>query len=138
MEISHTVPPTLYTDGDIEVLGTVKGDITAKGKVKIGNVCASNIKANTLEIFGGEVTGDVNVTDTVYIGKGTKLCGNITAQELVCAGVISGNITVTQGVTLEATAKVTGDVTADSISIAKGAFIRGGIEIKSASVGKIN
>ena len=123
----------LYSDGNVEILGVFKGNITAKGKVRVCNVCEGDITAGSLEIFGGEINGDVTAVDTIVIGSGTRLCGNITAKELVCAGAIVGNLNVSKGAVIEATAKVEGDITADTVSIAKGAFIRGGLQIKASA-----
>ncbi|MBR6736432.1 MAG: polymer-forming cytoskeletal protein [Oscillospiraceae bacterium] len=123
----------IYSEGNVDIFGSFKGNITAKGVVKVGGAHDGDITAGSLELFAGEINGDVTAVDKIIMRKGTKLCGNITAKEFLCAGELEGNISVSKDAVIESTAKVIGNISADSVSVAKGAFIKGSIDVKAAS-----
>lgn len=128
-----TVEGTLCSDGDVEIAGKFKGDVSAKGKVTLHSVIHGNITANSLRLSGCSLTGDVIVADIVTVSQDSVLCGNVTAKEVQCAGQITGDLKVSENIALESTSQVNGSVITGSMSVAKGAVIRGGIEIKMAS-----
>ena len=127
---------TLRSEGDVEIAGEFKGDITTKGTATLHSVVQGNVTANSLTLSGCSLTGDVIVTEVVVISQDSKICGNVTAKEVRCAGQIVGDLKISENTTLECTAQINGNILTGSMSVAKGAVIRGGIEIKmdSASV----
>lgn len=121
---------TLRSDGNVEVSGEFKGDITTKGTVILRSSIQGNITANSLNLYGCSLTGDIVVTDVVSISQDSTVCGNVTAREVQCAGRITGDLKISENTALEGTAQINGGIITGSMSVAKGAVIRGGIEIK--------
>lgn len=121
---------TLLAGGDVEVAGEFKGDIDAKGKVTLYAPMEGNVSAGSLTLTGCTLTGNATVADTLTVGEEAEICGNVSAKEVRCAGAITGDLTVSGNAALERTAKIHGNVVTGSFSVAKGAVICGGIEIK--------
>ena len=89
-----------------------------------------NVNAGSLTLSGCTLTGDVTVEETVTVSQDSRITGNVTAKELRCAGRIEGDLAVSGAVTLERTAYIKGNIVTDSICVAQGAVICGGVEIK--------
>ncbi len=121
---------TLRASGDVEIAGEFKGDITAEGAVIMHTGMQGNITAESLKLSACNLIGDVVVKEAASIGAKSKVTGNITAKEVVCAGYINGDLKVSDNLVLESTAQVTGNIATGSIAVEKGAIIKGGIEIK--------
>lgn len=121
---------TLRSAGDVEIAGSFKGDISTEGTVVLRSNIHGNVTACSLDLNGCKLEGDVTVKGLVSIGKDSVICGNVTADELNCAGQITGDLKIKENTLLESTAKITGNVTTGTIAVMKGAIINGGIEIK--------
>ncbi len=125
---------TLRATGDVEIAGEFKGDITAEGAVVMHTSMQGNITAESLKLSACSLNGDVVVKESAYVGAQSKVVGNITAKEVVCAGQINGDLKVTENLVLESTAQVNGNIATGSIAVEKGAIIKGGIEIKPSGM----
>lgn len=123
---------TLQSDGDIEIAGEFKGDITTTGTVTLHSAIQGNVTASSLKLSGCKLVGDVVVSGVVFISQDSAIQGNVTAKELQCAGQVTGDLKISENTSLESTAQVNGNVVTGSISVIKGAVIRGGVEIKSS------
>lgn len=123
---------TLQSDGDIEIAGEFKGDITTTGTVTLHSAIQGNVTASSLKLSGCKLTGDIIVNGIVFISQDSTVRGNVTAKELQCAGQVTGDLKISENTSLESTAQVNGNVVTGSISVIKGAVIRGGVEIKSS------
>jgi cytoskeletal protein CcmA (bactofilin family) len=73
----------------------------------------------------GTLDGSVLSADSVVIGVGCKISGDIHAREVVVGGTITGNVHASERVELQATAVVTGDVHTGSILIQEGGVVNG-------------
>jgi cytoskeletal protein CcmA (bactofilin family) len=73
----------------------------------------------------GSLDGSVLSADSVVVGVGSKISGDIHARELVVGGTITGNVHASERVELQATAVVTGDVHTGSILIQEGGVVNG-------------
>jgi cytoskeletal protein CcmA (bactofilin family) len=73
----------------------------------------------------GSLDGSVLSADSVVIGVGSKITGDIHAREVVVGGTITGNVHASERVELQATAVVTGDVHTGSILIQEGGVVNG-------------
>jgi cytoskeletal protein CcmA (bactofilin family) len=78
----------------------------------------------SLRIEGG-LDGSVLSADSVVIGVGSKISGDIHAREVVIGGTITGNVHASERVELQATAVVTGDVHTGSILVQEGGVVNG-------------
>ena len=125
---------TLRSAGDVEIAGSFKGDVVSNGKVLLRTDIESNITAGSLVLAGCSLVGSVVVNGTVTISEGAKVVGNITARELMCAGEVTGDLRITGNTMLEEKAKINGHIVTGTISVVKGAVIKGGVEMKLPTV----
>lgn len=120
----------LYTDGDIEIAGTVNGDINSKGKVILRSVVNGNLSANELHLLGGTLIGNITVDGKIFMDEKACVNGNIKAFECTSFGSVEGNLDVDGDLILDKNAYVKGDISARSICISKGVAINGHIDMK--------
>lgn len=121
---------SLRCDGDVEIAGSFKGDITTSGTVMLRSNIQSNITAGSLNLAQCSLTGDVVAEGTVCVSEGSRIQGSVTAKELLCAGEITGDLKVSGNTALEEKAQINGSVVTNTLSVVKGAMIRGGIEMQ--------
>ena len=103
------VPATFVAPGTV-----LEGTLTSRGDVEMAGS------------FSGEIHADGNVTL-----RADATC-NITAEELNCSGVIVGDISVKGALVLESTARITGNISAGTMAMARGAVIKGKLDIEKA------
>ena len=121
----------LRSDGDVEVAGVFHGNIDAKGSVILHCAVEGNVRAGSLQLSACSLTGDTASEEMTVISADSRVKGCVTSHDLRCAGTIVGDITVSGHIALESTAHISGNIITNSISVAKGAAICGGVEIKS-------
>src|SRR5215208_2773010 len=73
----------------------------------------------------GELDGSVRRADTVVLGVGAAMSGDVHAREVVIGGTITGNVHATDRVELQATAIVTGDILTQTILVQEGGVVNG-------------
>lgn len=73
----------------------------------------------------GKFTGEIISTDTLIIGEGAEVKGDIQVGTLVIVGDYNGNAKAIKSVELKAPAKVRGSVVTASIVIERGVFFDG-------------
>ena len=73
----------------------------------------------------GKFTGEIISTDTLIIGEGAEVKGEIQVGTLVIVGDYNGNAKAIKSIELRAPAKVRGALTTASIVIEKGVFFDG-------------
>jgi cytoskeletal protein CcmA (bactofilin family) len=88
---------------------TLTGDLDTAGSLRID----------------GQLEGNIRRADTVVLGVGATMTGDIHAREVVVGGSITGNIHATERVELQATAIVTGDVLTQTILVQEGGVVNG-------------
>ena len=93
---------------------TVSGDVHTKGTIRVD----------------GRVEGSLHREDTLIIGAGGTVIGNIEAREVVIGGTLHGNLTVSERVEVQATATITGDIRAAAVHLLEGGTVHGHISIK--------
>ncbi|WP_411281521.1 bactofilin family protein [Gemmatimonas sp.] len=91
----------------------ISGDICTKGTIRVD----------------GRVEGAVHRADTLIIGAGGTVVGNIEAREVVIGGTLHGNLTVSERVEVQATATVRGDIRAEAVQLLEGGAVHGHIAI---------
>lgn len=121
---------TLRAEGSVEIDGEFKGDIIAKGGVTVRQDLTGNITASQLTLEGCCLTGDAQIVDHAVIDAGSAVNGNIVAGNVTSSGTVGGDMSVKRNLTLDSTAKVVGNVTTGTMTIARGAVIRGSVEIQ--------
>ena len=116
--------------GDVEIAGEFKGDVITEGTVMLHSNIQSNITAGSLNLDRCSLVGNVTASGTVTVSQGSKISGNVTAKELLCAGEITGDLNISGNTSLEAQAQVNGSVTTGTMAVVKGAVIKGSVEMK--------
>src|ERR1700730_14413254 len=83
----------------------------------------------------GKFTGEIISTDTLIIGEGADVKGEIQVGTLVVVGDYNGNAKASKSVELRAPAKVRGTLTTASISIERGVFFDGNCKMDTSGGG---
>lgn len=73
----------------------------------------------------GRLDGSIRGADSVVIGVGAVITGDIEAREVIVGGTITGNVQATERLELQATAIVTGDVRTGSVLVQEGGVVNG-------------
>ena len=87
----------------------VTGDLETAGSIRID----------------GQMAGTVRRADTVVIGVGATMTGDVHAREVIVGGTLTGNIVGTERVELQATGIVMGDITTQTVLVQEGGVING-------------
>ena len=98
---------------------TISGDVRTGGTIRVD----------------GRVEGVLHRADTLIIGAGGTVVGDIEAREVVIGGELRGNLTVNERVEVQATATVTGDIRAAAVQLLEGGKVHGHISIKPIGEG---
>jgi cytoskeletal protein CcmA (bactofilin family) len=73
----------------------------------------------------GRLEGSILKADSVVIGLGATITGDVYAREVVLGGTLTGNVHASERVELQATAVVTGDVHTVSVLVQEGGVVNG-------------
>ena len=119
----------LETDGDVEVAGNFKGDIIAKGKVVLHMVMQGNITAESLQLMGCKLVGNIVANGTVTLDEAASVTGNITAGELICSGNIKGDLDVKGNLALNEKSRIEGNIVTKTMTMSCGAVVAGGVKM---------
>lgn len=125
---------SISSDGSLEVMGTIKGDVECQGKLSIiGNVTGNSMAA---EIYVGtkRLEGSISSEGSVKIGLGSVVIGDVTASSAVIAGAVKGEIDINGPVIIDSSAVIKGNIKAQSIQINNGAVIEGFCSLSYASI----
>jgi len=71
-------------EGDLQILGSVEGDVVVRGDLTIGesaHIESENLEAQAVTIQG-EVKGDVNATGPVRLGRTARVHGDLKGSEI--------------------------------------------------------
>ena len=120
-----TITGDIVSEGSMELIGTVNGNLDLLGKLNITGTIQGNSKAAEIYAEGAKITGEVNSMGSVKIGQSSVVIGNITATSAVVAGAVKGDIDVHGPVILDTTAIVMGNIKSKSVQINNGAVIEG-------------
>lgn len=115
----------IETDGSIDIIGTVKGNVTCAGKLIVGGTIEGDVHAG--EIYAGQarITGEILSDGAITVGSGTVIEGNVTASSAAIAGAVKGDIDVNGPVMIDSSAIVVGNVKTMSVQVNTGAVIKG-------------
>ena len=134
LPVSYFAPGTVFegtlrTEGDVEIAGEFNGDVTAEGNVILSSAVCGNISCTDLKLKNCTLVGNVDAKGSVDVSDDSKVRGNITAAAVHCAGQINGDLNVSEDVAMEKTALVNGTIKTKTLSMERGATIKGGIEM---------
>jgi cytoskeletal protein CcmA (bactofilin family) len=92
---------------------SISGDLHTEGTVRVD----------------GRVEGTLHRADTLIIGAGGSVVGNIEAREVVIGGDVCGSLIVTGRVEVQASATVQGDIHAAAVMLQEGGTVHGHVAI---------
>ena len=92
---------------------SITGDLATDGTVRVD----------------GRVEGELHRTDTLIIGDGATVIGNVEAREVVIGGDLTGNLRVSGRVEVQQSGTVRGDIRAASVLLAEGGTIQGHVMV---------
>lgn len=115
----------LNSDGSINLIGTVKGNVSCKGKLIVSGSIFGISKAAEIFANNAKIEGDISSEGSVKVGNGSVIIGNVIATSAVIGGAVNGDIDVKGPVIVDATAVVMGNIKSRSVQINNGAVIEG-------------
>ncbi len=115
----------VISEGSMDVIGTVDGNIEILGKLNITGHINGNSKAAEIYAEGAKINGEIVSDGSVKIGDSSVIIGNITAKSAAIAGAVKGDIDVQGPVILDSSAIVMGNIKSKSVQINNGAVIEG-------------
>ncbi|MDB4917532.1 MAG: cell shape determination protein CcmA [Gemmatimonadetes bacterium] len=93
---------------------TLTGDIDTSGSLRID----------------GRLNGSIRRADTVVLGAGASVMGDINAREVIVGGTINGNVHAAERIELQPTAIVTGDIITQVVLVQEGGVVNGRVEMQ--------
>lgn len=120
-----TIRGDVETEGSLDLLGKVIGNIDLLGKLNITGTVEGNSSAAEVYAEGAHVIGELKSEGALKIGQSSVIIGNIYGSSAVVAGAIKGDIDVKGPVILDSTAIVMGNIKSKSVQINNGAVIEG-------------
>lgn len=115
----------VISEGSLEVIGAVEGNIEIWGKLSVTGHVTGNSKVAEFYAEGAKICGEIVSEGAVKIGEDSVIIGNITAKSAAIAGAIKGDIDVQGPVILDSSAIVMGNIRSKSVQINNGAAIEG-------------
>ncbi|MEP6730140.1 MAG: polymer-forming cytoskeletal protein [bacterium] len=109
---TQAVAGTGYSLLDSQLI--VAGDIETDGSLRID----------------GRLDGSIRRADTVVLGVGAVMSGDVHAREVIVGGTLLGNVTASERIELQPTAVVTGDITAQVILVQEGGVVNGHVHMQ--------
>ncbi len=115
----------IETEGSIDIIGSVIGNVTCKGKLVVGGIIQGNANANEIYANSARIEGDVICDGSAKIGVGSVIIGKVEGASAVIAGAVNGDIDVHGPVIVDSTAVIMGNIKSKSVQINNGAVIEG-------------
>ena len=98
---------------------SINGDLATDGTVRVD----------------GHVAGDLHRTDTMIIGDGASVVGNVEAREVVIGGELTGDLRVTGRVEVQQSGTVRGNIHAAAVLLAEGGTVHGHVVVQPLDAG---
>ena len=92
---------------------SISGDIHTDGTIRVD----------------GSIEGTAHHADTLIIGAGGRVIGNVQAREVVIGGELSGDLIVSGRVEVQKSATVRGDIRAAAVKLEEGGTVHGHVSI---------
>lgn len=119
----------IRAEGDVEVLGKIKGNLEATGNVRITGKVLGDVKGEAVVLTGCAVQGNVTSTSSVTVDEAAIIVGDVLATDFESGGKVKGNIQIARAAVFFPTAILAGNVIAGTIMMNQGARIQGAIRI---------
>lgn len=116
---------SIESKSDIEIAGTINGDITSEGRVTVLGCACGNISGKSVSVHAKELNANITAVEKVNLDKEVILNGDISAKSVIINGTVNGNISASVELIVMASAAITGDIEAPSMEVNRGAVING-------------
>lgn len=135
VSMNTVIKGDVITKDPLTVYGEVTGSVQCDNYLSVSGKIHGNTKGDKIVLNKASIEGDVLCNNDFFVGEGTDIVGNVSAQSANIHGSVQGSITVKDDVIIGPTAVVNGDITTESIEIKKGAFIKGQIIMQATAAG---
>lgn len=129
-----TINGSISSEGSLDIMGNVTGDIECLGKLSITGRINGNTSACEVYVNTERMEGSISSEGSVKVGLGTVIIGDVTATSGVIAGAIKGEIDINGPIVIDSTAIIKGNIKAKSVQINNGAVIEGFCSLSYSSV----
>ncbi|MDD7403404.1 MAG: polymer-forming cytoskeletal protein [bacterium] len=129
-----TIKGGISSDGSLEVMGVITGDVECQGKVSIIGQVSGNVIASEVYVSTQRLEGSLSSEGAVKIGVGTIIVGDVDGTSAYIAGAVKGDIDVNGHVIVDSTAIIKGNIKAKSIQVNNGAVVDGYCSLNYAGV----
>jgi cytoskeletal protein CcmA (bactofilin family) len=129
-----TIKGGIASDGSLEVMGVITGDVECQGKLSIIGKVSGNVIASEIYVSTQRLEGSLSSEGAVKIGVGTIIVGDVDATSAYIAGAVKGDIDVNGHVVVDSTAIIKGNIKAKSVQVNNGAVVDGYCSLNYAGV----
>lgn len=119
----------IRAEGDVEVLGKVKGNLEATGNIRVVGKVLGDVKGEAVVLEGCTVQGNITSTSFVTLDAGAMVVGDVLATDFDSDGKVKGNLQIARAATFSSCALLAGNVIAATIMMAQGAKVQGAVRI---------
>ncbi|MDD2189765.1 MAG: polymer-forming cytoskeletal protein [Eubacteriales bacterium] len=119
----------INTDGDVELLGSLKGKISSKGDIKANGKVIGDLIGKDIVLTSCGVQGNIIAGGLVTIDEDSVVIGDITCENICLDGKIKGNVSVGKEAKFKPKAILAGNVTTTMIAMSQGAKVQGEVNI---------
>jgi cytoskeletal protein CcmA (bactofilin family) len=119
----------INADGDVELLGSVKGKISSQGDIKANGKVIGDLMGRDVELIACAVQGNIIASGMVTVDGDSVVVGDVKGENFCLDGKIKGNVTVEKEAKFQPKAILAGNVTTASIAMSQGAKIQGEVNI---------
>ena len=120
-----TVLGDILTEGHIDIVGRVKGNIDAKGDVAIHGIVRGDVGGAKIGLYNCRVRGNLDAGLGVIVDDNSIIGGDVKTKNIIFDGKVKGNIDAENVVVLRSHSYCLGDVSAASLAIEPGAVLNG-------------
>ena len=124
---SMSITGNIQSSNELQIYGSIKGDIASDKAVMVNGLVLGNIKAKQLTAKACMIKGDINLTGDAAFEAESVIVGNLNTDNLELSGKIKGNIDAKGVAQLNPSALIQGDLKAAHMSAALGSKINGRI-----------
>lgn len=111
-------PPASDGYSVIDAHLSIAGDISTDGTVRVD----------------GRIEGTLHRADTLIIGVGGVVIGNIEAREVVVGGELTGHLLSRERVEVQKTATVRGDIRSAAVMLEEGGTVHGHVAVRGGTL----
>lgn len=119
----------IRAEGDVEVLGKLKGNLEATGNIRVVGKVLGDVKGEAIILEGCTVQGNITSTSSVSLDEGAMVIGDVLASDIETNGKVKGNLQIARAAKLSSSALLAGNVIAATIVMAQGARVQGAVRI---------